>query len=87
MKKEMFKNNYLYADGFQHDQFLLNAIANMAYGAELGELQARRPPTRGFVFQSPASKKTWRIIVVGLVPLIFIIFGILRLRSFSRKNS
>ncbi len=84
---EMFKNKYLYADGFQHDQFLLNAIANMAYGAELGELQARRPTTRGFVFQSPASKKTWRVIVVGLVPLIFITFGILRLRSFSRKNS
>ena len=84
---EMFKNKYLYADGFQHDQFLLNTIANMAYGTELGKLQARRPTARGFVFQSSSSKQIWRAIVVGLVPLAFITFGIIRLRSFSKKSS
>ncbi|MEE3234931.1 MAG: Gldg family protein [Candidatus Latescibacterota bacterium] len=84
---EMFKNKYLYADGFQHDQFILNTIANMAYGTELGKLQARRPTARGFAFQSSSSKQIWRIIVVGLCPSVFITFGFLRLRSFSRKSS
>ena len=29
---EMFKNEYLLTPGFQHDQFLLNAVAYNAYG-------------------------------------------------------
>ncbi len=84
---EMFKNKYLYADDFQHDQFLLNAIAHMAYDTELGKLQARRPTARGFVSQSSTSKQTWRIIVVGLFPFVFLIFGFFRIRSLRRKSS
>ena len=45
---EMFKNEHLLTPGFQHDQFLLNAVAQMAYGEDLAALQARRPTPRGF---------------------------------------
>ena len=68
---EMFKNEYLYVAGFQHDQFLLNAVAHMAYGEALAELQARRPVSRGFAFQNPQAKSAWRAMSIGLPPLLF----------------
>lgn len=77
---EMFKNEYLYADGFQHDQFLLNATAQMAYGEALAELQARRPVSRGFAFQSAQAKSLWRAFAIGLAPMLFAAYGALRLR-------
>ena len=83
---EMFKNEYLYAEGFQHDQFLLNAVANMAYGAELAELQARRPVSRGFAFQSPQAKSTWRAVSIGLAPLLFTLYGLVRLRRLRGRS-
>ncbi|MEE2725430.1 MAG: Gldg family protein [Candidatus Latescibacterota bacterium] len=77
---EMFKNEYLYAAGFQHDQFLLNAVAHMAYGEALAELQARRPVSRGFAFQNPQDKSVWRAVSIGLAPLLFALYGAVRLR-------
>ena len=77
---EMFKNEYLYAAGFQHDQFLLNAVAHMAYGEALAELQARRPVSRGFAFQNPQAKSAWRAVSIGLAPLLFALYGAVRLR-------
>ena len=71
---EMFKNEHLLVPGFHHDQFLLNAVAYNAYGAELGTLQARRPTPRGFPFQSAEAKRLWRVFVVGAGPLLF--FGL-----------
>ena len=75
---EMFKNGHLRTSGFQHDQFLLNAVAQMAYGDELAALQARRPAPRGFAFQNAATKSAWRALVVGLGPLLFLGYGFYR---------
>ena len=75
---EMFKNEHLSAPGFQHDQFLLNAVAYNAYGAELAALQARRPTLRGFAFQSAESKRLWRVFVVGAGPLLFLAYALYR---------
>lgn len=75
---EMFKDDYLYAPDFQHDQFLLNTVAWMAHGEELASLQARRPTTRGFSFQSPATKTIWRLAVVWIGPLSFLLYGLFR---------
>jgi hypothetical protein len=83
---EMFKNEHLYAAEFQHDQFLLNAVAQMAYGQELAELQARRPVSRGFVSQSTEAKSFWRVFSVGLAPLLFAVYGVWRLRRQRRKS-
>jgi hypothetical protein len=82
---EMFKNEYLYAPGFQHDQFLLNAVAQMAYGEELATLQARRPAARGFAFQSIEAKSFWRTFSVALAPLLFAVDGLVRLRLQRRR--
>ena len=75
---EMFKNEHLSAPGFQHDQFLLNAVAYNAYGAELAALQARRPTPRGFAFQSTEAKRLWRVVVVGAGPLLFLAYALYR---------
>ncbi len=75
---EMFKNEHLLAPGFQHDQFLLNAVAYNAYGEELAALQARRPTPRGFPFQSTESKRLWRVFVVGAGPLLFLGYALYR---------
>jgi len=75
---EMFKNDHLHASGFQHDQFLLNAAAFMAYGEEMAGLQARRPTRRGFSFRNPATKALWRLVVVWTGPLAFLLYGLLR---------
>ena len=75
---EMFKNEHLLTPGFQHDQFLLNAVAYNAYGEELATLQARRPTPRGFPFQSTESKRLWRVFVVGAGPLLFLGYALYR---------
>ena len=73
---EMFKNDHLYAPGFQHDQLLLNAVALLAYGPELAALQARRQTPRGFAFHSAASKARWRLFAVGAGPLAILLYGL-----------
>lgn len=75
---EMFKNEHLLSPGFQHQQLLLNAVAQMAYGQELATLQARSPTPRGFAFQSTQAKSLWRTLVVGLGPLLFFAYALLR---------
>ena len=76
---EIFKNGHLYAPGFQHDQFLLNAVAAMAYSDAMAALQARRPTPRGFTFQPPAVKTFWRLTTLSTSPLLFLLYGLFRL--------
>ena len=73
---EMFKNEHLYAAAFQHDQFLLNAVAHMAYGPEMAALQGRHRPPRGFAFQNNAAKSLWRVVVLGAGPLVVALYGL-----------
>ena len=68
---EMFKNEYLYAPGFQHEQFLLNAVAYLTHGPQFADLQARRKIAPGFPYLPPDQKIFWRVLVVGLGPLSF----------------
>ena len=75
---EMFKNDYLYAAGFEHDRLLLNAVAQLAYGADMAALQARHPGPRGFAFRSPRAKVSWRLFAVGAGPLAIVLLGLYR---------
>ncbi len=75
---EMFKNDYLYVRPFQHDQFLLNAVAYMAWGPEMAALQARRKTTRGFAFRGPVTKATWRFFAIATGPLAILLYGLWR---------
>ena len=75
---EMFKNEHLHKPSFQHQQLLLNAVAQMAYGDELATLQARSPIPRGFAFQNARAKSLWRSVVIGLGPLLFLGYGLYR---------
>ncbi len=84
---EMFKNDYLYAPDFQHDQFLLNALANAAYGPEMAQLQARRATAPGFAFQTPRSKAFWRLTVVGAGPLLILLYGLQRYVRHRRETN
>ena len=80
---EMFKNDYLHAAPFQHDQLLLNAVALLAYGPELGALQARRKSTRGFAFSPTTTRAAWRIFVIATGPLTVLLYGLWR---FARRQ-
>jgi len=73
---EMFKNDRLFLAEYGHDQLLLNAVALLAHGEELARLEARRTAPRRFAFQPPAAKVRWRIIAMGLGPLLFIAAGL-----------
>ncbi|MDP6038413.1 MAG: Gldg family protein, partial [Candidatus Latescibacteria bacterium] len=75
---EMFKNTYLYTPGFQHEQFLLNAVAYLTHGPEYSELQARRKIARGFPYLPPDLKTLWRILVVGIGPICITLYGLIR---------
>jgi hypothetical protein len=78
---EMFKNAHLYAPGYQHDQFLLNAVAFLAHGPEMAEIQSRQVKLKSFPFQPPGVKLAWRIAAVGVGPAVFLLCGLLwRLR-------
>ena len=81
---EMFKNDRLFLPEYGHDQLLLNAVALLAHGEELARLEARRKSPRRFPFQTPDVKVRWRIIAMGLGPLLFIAAG-LAFRRVRRK--
>ena len=73
---EMFKSSYLEAEGYQHDQFLLNAVAFLAQGPELAEIQARRRAQKIFPYQSTESKLLLRLMVMGLPPVLFVLYAL-----------
>jgi hypothetical protein len=73
---QMFKNEHLREPGYQHDQFLLNAIAFLAWGPELAEVQARAYAPRMLGFQPAPQVLRWRLVTLALPPLAFILLGI-----------
>jgi hypothetical protein len=74
---EMFKNDRLFLPEYQHDRFLLNAVALLAHGEEMALLQARSKAPRRFPFQPPGVKLRWRLLALGLGPLLFVAAGLL----------
>ena len=75
---EMFKNQSILSTEHQHGQFLLNAVAFLAHDEELAELQARTRARRSVPFRAAGVKMTWRSVVVGLPPLLFVLYGLLQ---------
>ncbi len=75
---EMFKNEHLYAPEFQHEQFLLNAVAFLTGGPDMAELQSRRKIARGFPYLPADDKILYRIFVVGFGPFMILLYGLLR---------
>ena len=73
---EMFTDANLYAPGYQHDRFLLNSVASLAHGSELGDLQARPSYAQGFPAPSRAITVLWRCIVVFAAPATLLLFGV-----------
>jgi hypothetical protein len=69
---EMLKNEHLFAEGFQHDQFLLNALAMIVHGVDMADLQSRHRQPPGFPYHTPATKLWWRLIVVAGGPLALV---------------
>ena len=74
---EMFKNAYLEDAEYQHDQFLLNSVALLAYGDDLAEIQARRRTPKAIPYEPAGVKLRWRTLVVAAPPLAFVLFGLL----------
>ena len=83
---EMFKNEHLYTPGFQHDQFLLNAVAHLAHGPQYAELQARRKIARGFAYLPPEQKTLWRAFVLGTGPALILLYGLIRHYALTRLH-
>ena len=82
---EMFKNDHLSTPEFDHQQFLLNAVAAAALDPQLAALQSRRGRPRGFAFVEPSSKLWWRLTVTGAAPMSLLLFGLVRWRRRMRE--
>lgn len=80
---EMFTDANLYLPGYQHDRFLLNSVAALAYGSELGSLQARPSYPQSFPATSRAFTLLWRLVVIFGSPIAFLLFGVWH---FSRRR-
>lgn len=80
---EMFTDTNLYLNGYQHDRFLLNSVAALAYGSEMANLQARPAYPQSFPVQSRALTLSWRLMIVCGVPLILLVYG---LWHFNRRR-
>jgi ABC-type uncharacterized transport system involved in gliding motility auxiliary subunit len=74
---EMFKNEHLYLQDRQHDEFLLNAVASLAYDKEMAEIAARRRTVPSFPAPPPNVTINLRLITLALSPLLFLLFGVL----------
>ena len=80
---EMFKNGHLQMPGFDHDQLLLNLLADAVYGPGMTRLQARNPQARGFAYHDPAGRAVWRLVVIGAAPLALAAVALIRYRRRS----
>ena len=77
---EMFKNTSLHLAGYDHDQFLLNAVAYLAWGADLAEIQARVRAPRALTYQPASVRAGWRAFTLGLPPVLFLVYGVVHRR-------
>ena len=81
---KLFENEQLDSLGYDHEKFILNAVADLAYGSELARIQASgKAQAKGIPFIEPSRKLLWRSAVIGLAPLFFLFYGLYR----RRRNS
>ncbi|HVS16659.1 MAG TPA: Gldg family protein [Thermoanaerobaculia bacterium] len=79
---EVFKDHrILAAEGngaFRGDHLLLNAVAWLALGDELGGIVSRRAASRGVGLVEPAERAFWRVAVPAAVPALLVGFAWIR---------
>jgi hypothetical protein len=84
---KLFDNEQLDTTRYDNEKFILNAMADLAYGSNLARIQASGGgEAQGFGFVPIGQKIVWRLVVMGLVPLLLIVYGINRNRKRRSKQ-
>ncbi|MFO0872996.1 MAG: Gldg family protein [Phycisphaerales bacterium] len=73
---ELFKDGRLRDPLFPSDQFLLNAVATLALGDELGAVAGRHASARGLDYIETTQRLRWRAVVVAAFPAALCLFGL-----------
>lgn len=84
---KILENEQLDMTKYDHEKFILNAVADLTYGTALAEIQSSGTSIfEGLPFISPSQKMLWRFIVLALVPILFLILAIvIKIRRQSHK--
>jgi len=80
---EVFKDHRIVepeADIFRGDHLLLNAVAWLALGDDLGSVMSRRAVPRGFGLVTSGERAFWRAAAPATVPLVLVAFELIRAR-------
>jgi hypothetical protein len=79
---KLFDNGQLDTTKYDHEKFILNAVADLAYGSDLAGIQASGGSlTKGFAFVPSGKKLLWRLAVMCLVPFLFLVYSLYHLRA------
>jgi hypothetical protein len=79
---KLFDNEQLDTTRYDNEKFILNAVADLAYGSSLARIQASgQGEVKGFGFVPPGRKIMWRCAVIGMVPFLLVMYGINRQRK------
>jgi hypothetical protein len=82
---KIFDNNQLDTTRYDNERFILNSVAELAYGKELAKIQASgAEESKGFGYVEPYKKLIWRALILCLVPFILLIYA---LRRTSKRRS
>ncbi|MFC1474505.1 Gldg family protein [bacterium] len=84
---EMFKNPHIYAEGFYHKEFLLNAVTYMTMGAGAVELLSRQNVPRGFERPDGETVLNARILIMGLPPAVALVFCLVWFVARGRRKT
>ncbi len=84
---QMFTNAHLRQEGFDHAQFLLNSIAYLALGPGAARLQAKNLTPEGFEQPDERIMLLMRILTMGFLPFVFLIYGAARFTLERRKKN
>lgn len=72
---EMFKNHRIRTDGYRADHLLLNAVSAMALDEDLAAIASHRRVSRGYDYVDASTRLRWRIIVLGVGPMLTIVLA------------
>jgi hypothetical protein len=73
---KIFANDQIEYDRYDHEKFILNAVADLVYGTEFARMQAwGTTAAAGFGFVPPGQKLLWRGFGIFFMPALFALFG------------